>query len=1793
MSRLIGLLFLLPNLLIAQFYVQKLENEYEVKFVGETIDYISRQEDNKLIFDFYLHADESKPGLPKLPSKTFFIAIQPHSKIEPIIKEKHITKFENVQLELNKKPYLLNDSSLGYETISVSQELFNKEFYPESEIEVLDYIWIRDFYCAVVKLNTHVYSFLNKSLYVIDSCTISFSFNSDTLTYTPNNSQLSFFDEMLKDVIINFEDAKKYRSFNPLYSLNDTTGNWIDYSREYVKLAIPNDNIYRITYNDLISYGINPTLINPMTFKLFRLGVEQPIFVYGQDDGVFDTTDYIEFYAEKNYSYQDYRRIVNIGSDYTNYMNRYTDTSFVWLTWGGTTGKRAQVINHSTISTQDTISSHLAFLHLERDVRLWYYDAVSPRVQLPMWQENKVFTWLFVGNGSTVSASFTARDFVPNTVVKTIARMISYASNISLNAHKFGISLNSTTVQDTINFNFRQTVNFTKFFNSSQLISGINNIRIFGLTSPASFHQALVDWIDVEYFRWNVAINDSILIRVPDTVQNSFRVIQVTGLSYNFNVLIYKIFPEVKRIQSFNFTGTTSKTIYFIDTVKGGDKYLIISLTKVGRPLFKIKKQFVNLRSSARGADYILITNKIFSSAEDYKNFISQNYGIRVSLVYNEDIFDEFSFGNPEAEAIKRFVVSAYTNWIPPKPSFLTLIGDANYDYNDIITPAPAIRKKNYLVSYGNPVSDVWFVMFDSVNHYFPQMFVGRIPVNSNQEIIRYLQRHQNYFNSRFSIFNKTFLFFSGGNANNPFEMAQIKATNDFVLNNFVNSSPIFGNAIHFYKTINPPSNFGPYSIEYVQSVIDEGGLFISYIGHSGTRTWDNSITEVEHLQNKYTDRFSLITDFGCSTGKFAEPDVDAFGELFITQSPYGQAIAYLGNSSWGYLSTSLRFPRIFYEILLRDTNKTIGRAHLLGKIRQINETGSGDINLVFTYCNLLLGDPIVGFKLPQKPNFYVDESSIKIQNEQINDQIDSINVKIIISNYGLVRNDSVKVLVEDVHADSVRFSKSIFIPFTKFRDTISLNIPTNKLTGVHNLVLKVDPDNSIDEIYEEDNQAVITYLVTSTSLTPIEVSNFYNGKRDFIEILNPLVEVSDMPEIVRLELSNSPDFIDSQTYSKNFDTLRTKVLLPHLVPNERYFYRLKFDHPNAFYSEINSFKQINHAATVFIDEPIREKDFIKLNVGFDSLAKSWKLEKNLLSLKILSGGGHDGAFGSIQYNSFEQLPNTYFWGLATALIDTLNLKPYSIRYFNVPDPGVMDSLANYLNSLPVGTTIAMTISADAVQNILGSAGSRSRNAIKLYGSKYIDSVQYRESWCILGKKGAPLGSVPESYKKLFTGAAQIEVSKSVTSDSGYLISPLMTNAKKWKFVTFDSEKPVNTNIVHIPIGITPNNTIDTLYQLQTTSDSLSLENIDANYYPTIKILSKFYSNQLKESPKLRSISAYYTSLPDLATNYQVVGISRDTIIQGEYLNYFARIFNIGKSSADSFKVTLELQKPDNSSVVLLDTLILSLLPDEFMLLEYKYANSLYDGYGNFSLKLTIDPENRLREFFKVNNSFVKRFFVKKDTTTSVSATALSVRFNGRELGDWDYVEPNSKINITMNYPIWFNVRDTAAVQIYIDGKRIYANEFNSSFDTIDRKLEIEFERTFEKGQHDIRIYIKDVYGRFSPYPTYEKYFKVSNDIEIQKVYNIPNPMKDGTYFTFVLTQIPDEATIKIYTVAGRLIKIIPLQKSDLSINFNKIYWDGRDEDGDMIGNGVYIYRLIVKKGDKTHSITQKIAVVR
>lgn len=1757
------------------------------------IDFTTEKDKSKNTF---LNIDESNPGSPILSSKTFFIAIPPEIKILANLSDNKKSFYPKTDIAVNPSLTLLRDTILSYKETKLSSSLFTSDSYPSNEVEVVGYTWLRDYYCAVIKINIQQFNWKTKELSELTKTMLNIQIT-DTHPFEKSYQPKGDFDKELKKVILNYDQAQDFRAKKKFNPTNDSSGTWIDYTKEYIKLAIPYDGLFRINYDDLVKYGLTPSFINPKTFKIFKKGKELPLFVFSENDASFDSTDYIEFWCEKNYGMQNYRQIVSTGTDYLNYMDRYNDTTFIWLTWDGVDGQRVNQKQGNVFQSSDTISSSLVKLHLENDVRLWYYDAVEPRVQIPNWQENKVWTWLTIGSSGSQSVSFSAKNIIPNTALKTYVRLISNAADIQTSAHKNGVSINSTSVLDSITYDFKKTVTLNSEFSSNLLKEGNNTIRVFGMPTQASFHQSLIDWIDIDYFSYNTAINDSLMILIPDTVTSGLKTIKITNISSSSeNLVLYKLSSSVEKIENYFLSGTSQKTLTFSDSVTSGDKYLLMATSSLKKPEFRTKKRFLNLRNSADGADYIIISNKVlFTSINSYKNFIGSNYGVRTELSFVDDIFDEFSFGFPKAEAIKDFLFYASNNWTAPKPSYLTLIGDANYDYKDIYTPAPAIRKKNLVPSFGNPVSDSWFTMWDTLNINIPQMYVGRIPATTDAQLNHYQTKHQNYINKPFDEWNKTYLFFSGGDPTKPSELAQIKSVNDNIFNNYVSVKPIGGVGKHFYKTGNPVTNFGPYSQEEINNSIAEGAIIISYVGHSGTQTWDNGITKVEDLMNRYSDKYPLISDFGCSTGKFAEPDVDAFGETFVCQNTNGQAINYLGNSSFGYLSTSLRFPIIFNQYFFKDTIVSVGKAHYLAKVKQLMDYGINDVNRVFTYCNLLFGDPIISLKIPPKPNYLISSNSIKLSEVNPNDSMDSLKVTFTVHNFGRVPDDSLSILFEDYNGDSLTFSNNFNLQSPNYTKEIAINIPIKNKPGSHSIKISLDKDNRIDELNETDNSIQYDFNVFSSSLKILEKDKFYNSARLKFRVLNPIKFQNQNISNIILSLSARSDFSNAIELTKPIDTLITEVPISGLNGNQRYYWKSRIDYQNAEWSETFSFNNVLNKYDWYVDSTFLSNSIELKDVNFNSSTKNWELSQTNNTLEITSAGSNEGKFASILFNKSETLPNTFFWGIATALIDTITLKPYSYKYFVYPSSTSGIALKNYIDSLSPGTVIALTICDDGAQSVIGySGGTPVRQSIATLGSYYIDSVRYRESWCIIGKKGAPKGSVPEAYKKLYEGQARISISKETTSDSGYIIFPSIQNSVKWKELFADHNVPNGASFKIIPLGIKTNSQVDTLSDL-VLSDSISiLSSIAASVYPDIKFVAKLYANDQKQSPTLKSLGVTYTSPPELATNYQVVSVSRDTVFQGDSLDLNFYVYNVGESPADSFHVLVDVMREDNSSRLLLDTVVASLDSMQRKMFTLNYMTNATDGKGNMGFKIKIDPESHVRELYKDNNEFTIPFFTKPDTNVvSISASSVSVTFDDAEILNGDFVSSNPNIKVDLKYPTWFAVSDTASLSILLDNQRIPFDQLNIKNDSANRTLTFEFIPVLSSGEHKFKIFGNNVYGKLDNQPGFERVFVVSNELAIMNCYNYPNPVKDNTYFTFKLPQLPEELTIRVYTIAGRLVKEIKKSSAELSMDFNRIFWDTKDQDGDQLANGVYLYKVIAKKNGKSESITQKLAIIK
>ena len=108
--------------------------------------------------------------------------------------------------------------------------------------------------------------------------------------------------------------------------------------------------------------------------------------------------------------------------------------------------------------------------------------------------------------------------------------------------------------------------------------------------------------------------------------------------------------------------------------------------------------------------------------------------------------------------------------------------------------------------------------------------------------------------------------------------------------------------------------------------------------------------------------------------------------------------------------------------------------------------------------------------------------------------------------------------------------------------------------------------------------------------------------------------------------------------------------------------------------------------------------------------------------------------------------------------------------------------------------------------------------------------------------------------------------------------------------------------------------------------------------------------------------------------------------------------------------------------------------------------------------------------------------------------------------------------------------------------------------------------------------------------------FKVaaSSEVILTDVYNYPNPFQGETNFTFQAQGLSTDAQIQIrvYTISGRLIKKLD-NLTQPKPGFNYYPWNGRDEDGDELANGVYIYKIILKNAGKQKEILEKLVILK
>jgi hypothetical protein len=1765
--------------------------------------------------------DESRPGELSLPAKSLFVAIPPGSGVTVDFRIIE-SSVENFNPSINPEATLTKDTTikLNFEPPLVAKQAV------KPAIEVLGYFELKGVRVVHLRLNQYSFQPATAELTTIKKIQITVIPDKPLITY---NQGIRFSESalsLLKGVLINPEDAQKFASKGSsatmaiqerlaalvrqavqmvenssggksnsggagsslgmgsvvgtaISATNDTTGNWIDFGANYVKIGVAKDGVYRVYGSDLQAKGVNLNEIQPATLQLLKKGIQEPIFVNDGTDNRFDPTDYIEFLGERNMGAPNYRTPNAYGQPYNEYFDRFTDTTVYWITWNRASGERAVTAPQTLGANTDTLKYYHELIHLETDVSYLNFDADIVRREMPYFMENKTFYWqrvIVTNDMKSMTANFNLNEIAGSDSVRFYARLTSAASTIQTGSHILALQVktlyptyDSTTLNQYDRAVLRGTAPVSLF------ASGNNAIKVLSYPTGTDINTVWLDWAEIEYPRNLKATSDSLLFRFPYTATGAIKSIQVTNVAAD-SLLLWKKGSGKKKI----FVQRTGGELVLQDTVNSNDSYFLVSNAKVLKPTIYYKKQWKNLRNPQNKADYLAVSVAEFAQpVRQHLVFLKNHENLDTMFIDMNDVYDEFSYGYFSTEALREFFRTTQTTWQSPVPEYAILVGSAGYDYRGTISSYFRYPlKRNIVPSYGSPLSDNLLSVFDSTASVIPQMLVGRIPAKNFEEVRHYFEKLSNHYTQKYDLFNKRVLLLSGGD--NQGQAVDFRNQNTALMQYFTNSPYSFDHN-QYYRTFTPVfSNYGPFPLDEVDANIKKGGVILSYVGHSGTFHWDNDIRTPSQLLNT-SNKGSLLTDFGCSTGKFGEPDVDCFAEQFLLY-PTGQPISYISNSSLGFSSTASVAPALFYKSMLNDSLWAPSSALRTAKVKLIQTYGNSSTGQLFAMTNTFFGDPYLSIKIPPKPNFTFAEESLTINPAQPDDKQDSIKLTIIYYNYGSETNDSMKIRLTDISAGSTVLDTVLMRKVPGFRDSLAVFIPIKNRLGVHSLKAVLNYDHAIDEIYNDDNEASLSFIVATTSSRDNLKYSSENIIKDYLYFINPLRK----PEIERIDLqiATDPQMAGATQFSVPFDSFYTKVSLSSLQKNRRYYFRVK-ESSSGDYGSVRTF-YLGDRNGFGLTDSIAFAGSEGINAGFRN--GKFSLQDRSVALHVTAAGYYDGNSAVISYNGNNALVSNTVLSHNVAVFNAEDMRFLYTQSYNLTFGNTVGDRDRYKALLDSLDESKILIVAAAHDPFTGTDADL-RTKLKGFGSKYIDSVGVRDSWFMVGRKNAPVGSIPEGWKKANFGAVSFDSLYRFTSVDGSLVTDEIGPVTSWDGLQVAANTPDSSTLSFRVIGKKGDGTVDTTGYLTGSNSNYDLSFLNSSGYEKIKIRGDLKSLDKKSSPEITGLFVTYQDFTEVGTNYQSVTISADTVLPRRNLSLGFKVSNGSETVARNFKVRVESQVKNDPPVKIFETTVDSLPAFSHKAFSIDYEAPIELGTAQFII--TIDPENVLKEFFRDNNTYNVPFYIKGDT----SKPYLAFTIDGTDIPDGEYINPQAEFKIELYDFSSIPLTDTTTISMKLNGNPVFfkSEGVSYSFSNSNPKITVRYKPGFPDGDHEFSVVARGNASSFADTARIEKHFSVMNEAKLLNVYNYPNPFIKDTWFTFKLTQIPEQLRIVVYTVAGRKIRDMEVPVSQLKYDFNRIYWDGLDEDGDELANGVYFYRVIMKKGDKTERITEKLAIVR
>ncbi len=1654
-------------------------------------------------------------------------------------------------------------------------------------------------------------------------------------------------------------------SFLFIVSLNaQNYGNeWIKSDQKYFKIKIGRNGIYRIDYTSLIPAATDMKLdlstVNPKKWQMFYKGKEIPIYVAGENDNIFNSNDFIEFYAQINDGELDKELYKNPNFLPNDKFSVITDTSNYYLTFlpssSSTIPRHMKNYSNTNYSSYTEVPyfMHNAFTQFVDRYNFGKAEDVGGSSSSnPEYTETEGYGSVPFGSGTGYNSYLASVEtrFMNSSGPNPIFSYVTSGANDFLSKtvpqdHRFllNVSKDNNTFTQLVDTSFDgyKVIRGSMSLNQSLIGANATYFRFDPQFIPGVAYQAhMLNSVSVLFPR-NFDLDGNSSFKYSIQGDNNPKLVVWQNYAATKNEPIFYDLTNDYRIRGQKNTGTSARAImpgssklseyYLHDSLQtnflvANDIAAAISFETVSSeidfikfdPTKEINKNRLVLLTAPRfmgdyASDYLLLRQSTTATSPN-------------SMVSINQLYEHFSYGIPHPIAIRRYLRYLKDNG-DTSLKFLFLVG-RGYQTNMVRSN----YNGNILPSIGVPASDNMFGTEIAGSGLAPCVAIGRLTIDRAADFGTYLNKLLEYEASTNEFWRKNILHLAGGDNGN--QAAYIKYKLE-VAGEFVKGCPFGGTTSSYTKSSVGISE--PFIKQKAIENVNNGIQMITFLGHGSAAVTDIDIGDTFEYNNR--GKYPIFYFNGCSIGNpcLGPPDknIKLSGENFMKARNKG-AIAFLAQSSLSELGHVDAQIQEFYKLAFKDNftgNLSIGETvqQMLKNIGNFADT----LNIIQSRILFLQGDPSLQWFQPQLPDYQIDEKTLFTYPNNISAVSDSFAIAVPIENRGSCsNNDSINISVERIYPNNFLVNKYNFrVPGISYKDTVYLYIKSKDAAtaGINKITVDVNYDHIPTEVTYSNNIATFYPDLAGNGV------NLVSPKRyDIVSRLN-----NDTVELVAQSLnlfSTTNQFVFEIDTSYKFDSpwkqrdssssitgqlrkwkvkllgnkdsivyyWRAKVNLGmteggkfvdrsfiHILDNEPGWSQSHF--PQFYPSSVLSGIELDKNARQFKFTSTAEKVFI--NCWLPKKA-NFGIKKGGYGALSLNPGTSDGIIAILfDKNSLEQikLPGIFkpdkFYG-PSYYEDALKAYNFAIV------PAWENQFLRWVDSIPDSTYVA--ICNVGIMNRT-SVSPAVIDAFERLGSKMFREIKTDlTSFAMIGKKGTAPGWAAEDTGHYYDGTdGYIEIEKEMigSRSDGSVKTELIGPTTHWDRLYFynkslDSKTGDNFFInIH---GITNTGKDSMVYQYVTQND-VDLSFIDAKRFPNLYMEGFFSDVDNYTAPQLKHWRITNGPVPEGTLNPNITNtLWRDTLRQGEDFNFEIAFQNISKLAfAKRLKYQVQIFNLDTKDTVLNEVLNHpdSLRPDKYFLIKTILSTKKLRGRYAYSVRVNFDENNKslIPELALINNSALRYFFVDEDKINPL----LDVTFDGKHINNGEIVSSNPTIVISSKDENKLNWQtDTNGIKIW--WKKPNSTVFERiNFDSLGVKFypatssynlaKAEFSpKNLPDGLYSLKVQSYDANGTQAGSTEYTINFVVINEASTTNFYPYPNPFTTSMRFVFTLTgnKVPDYINVKIMTIQGKVVKEINKEDlGDIHIgnNITDVVWDGTDEYGDRLANGVYLYTVTIK----------------